>query len=266
MKAQVQAALEEIRPYIQADGGDVELVSVEDGIVTIKMTGHCVGCPSSQVTLRQGIETHLRKRVPDLVEIVQAPDTQQVPSAHAPVTSPFAGGQGVSAAPAPDTVTTHLRDMHRKAEALLTKMETSVEAIVAGQGKPEHVKGIEEAIDFLTNELMTHMRQEDEVLFPALIPFISWGSPMSVMAKEHRIIHDEINDLATALKAYKDGGDAGGLARVAKRVSQRLRDDFYQEENVLFVEADESIVGSRAKALKEAMVRISAAATRDSEH
>lgn len=264
MRAQVQAALEEIRPYIQADGGDVELVGVDDGIVTIKMTGHCVGCPSSQVTLRQGIETHLRKRVPDIVEVVQAPVTQQVAVGHAPVTSPFATGQAVGAAPAPQTVTTNLRDMHRKAEVLLSQLEGAVESIAGGQGKPEDVKTIEDVIDFLKNELMTHMRQEDEVLFPALIPFISWGSPMSVMAKEHRIINDEITELSTALASYKAGsGDPGALARVAKRVSQRLRDDFYQEENVLFVEADESIVGSRAKALKEAMDRIAAAAERD---
>ncbi|MCW8130564.1 MAG: NifU family protein [Planctomycetota bacterium] len=263
MRAQVQSALEEIRPYIQADGGDVELVGVDDGIVTIKMTGHCVGCPSSQVTLRQGIETHLRKRVPEIVEIVQAPDTHPVASSHAPVTSPFATGQAVGAAPAPQTVTANLRDMHRKAESMLTQLESAVEAIAGGQGKPEHIKTIGDVIDFLQNELMTHMRQEDEVLFPALIPFISWGSPMSVMAKEHRIINDEIGELSQALSAYQAGGDAGALARVAKRVSQRLRDDFYQEENVLFVEADESIVGSRAKALKEAMERIAAAAERD---
>lgn len=263
MKAQVQSALEEIRPYIQADGGDVELVSVDQGIVTIRMTGHCVGCPSSQVTLRQGIEQHLRKRVPEIIEVTQAAETHAVAAHHGPQASPFATGQAVSSAPAPDTVTRNLREMHRRAETRLTELEQACEALGAGQGTPAQVKTVETAIEFLKNELMTHMRQEDEVLFPALIPFISWGSPMSVMAKEHRIINEEICELEQALAKYKAGGEAGPLARVAKRVAQRLRDDFYQEENVLFVEADESLVGSRAKALKEAMDRIAAAAGRD---
>jgi len=264
MKAQVQAALEEIRPYIQADGGDVELVSVENGIVTIRMTGHCVGCPSSQVTLRQGIETHLRKRIPELVEIVQAQDTFPVPTSHGPQASPFsAGGQAAPQAPAPDTLTRSLRAMHRRAEKHLTDLDAAMECLVRGDGKPEHMQTVEDAVTFLTGELITHMRQEDEVLFPALIPFISWGSPMSVMAKEHNVINTEIHELATALETYKQGSPAADLARVAKRVAQRLRDDFYQEENVLFVEADEVLVGSRAQALREAMERIAAATARD---
>ena len=132
MKAQVQVALEEIRPYIQADGGDVELVSVEQGIVTIRMTGHCVGCPSSQVTLRQGIEQHLRKRVPDIVEIVQAADTFQTPAAHGPMVSPFAAGGAEQAGAAPDSVTAKLRETHRKAEKHLTDLEAAVDALAKG--------------------------------------------------------------------------------------------------------------------------------------
>jgi Fe-S cluster biogenesis protein NfuA len=59
MKEQVQSALNEIRPSLQADGGDVELVDVEDGIVKVRLTGACGGCPMSQMTLKQGIEAHV---------------------------------------------------------------------------------------------------------------------------------------------------------------------------------------------------------------
>jgi Fe-S cluster biogenesis protein NfuA len=69
MKEQVQSALNEIRPSLQADGGDVELVDVEDGIVKVRLTGACGGCPMSQMTLKQGVERALIKEVPGVKEV-----------------------------------------------------------------------------------------------------------------------------------------------------------------------------------------------------
>lgn len=72
MKEQVQAALEKIRPALQADGGDVVLIDVEDeGIVKVRLTGACGGCPMSTMTLKQGIERLLKKEVPGVKEVVQ---------------------------------------------------------------------------------------------------------------------------------------------------------------------------------------------------
>lgn len=71
LQTRVQKALDEIRPNIQADGGDVQLVAVENGTVKVKLQGHCVGCPMSALTLKQGIETHLKRRVPE-VKTVEA--------------------------------------------------------------------------------------------------------------------------------------------------------------------------------------------------
>ena len=65
----MQKALDEIRPNIQADGGDVELVAVEKGIVKVRLQGHCVGCPMSALTLKQGLETHIKQRVPEIVKV-----------------------------------------------------------------------------------------------------------------------------------------------------------------------------------------------------
>ena len=70
MKEDVQTALEKIRPALQADGGDVELVDVEDGIVSVRLTGACGGCPMSTMTLKMGIERVLREQVPDIKEVV----------------------------------------------------------------------------------------------------------------------------------------------------------------------------------------------------
>lgn len=71
MKEAVQKAIDQIRPNLQMDGGDVELVDVtEDGVVKVKLLGACGGCPMSQMTLKMGIEKHLKKEVPQVKEVV----------------------------------------------------------------------------------------------------------------------------------------------------------------------------------------------------
>jgi Fe-S cluster biogenesis protein NfuA len=70
MKEQIEAALEKIRPALQADGGDVELVAVEDGVVSVKLTGACDGCPMATMTLKTGIERILKGQVPEVKEVV----------------------------------------------------------------------------------------------------------------------------------------------------------------------------------------------------
>ena len=72
MKAKVQEVLNLIRPALQADGGDVELVDVtSDGIVSVKLTGTCGSCPMSTMTLKMGIERTLRDKLPEVKEVVQ---------------------------------------------------------------------------------------------------------------------------------------------------------------------------------------------------
>lgn len=71
MKERIEKALNKIRPSLQADGGDVELVDVtDDGIVKVKLTGACGGCPMSQMTLKMGIERVLKQEVPEVKEVV----------------------------------------------------------------------------------------------------------------------------------------------------------------------------------------------------
>jgi Fe-S cluster biogenesis protein NfuA len=71
MKEKVQKAIDIIRPSLQADGGDVELVDVsEDGTVKVRLTGACRGCPMSQMTLKSGIEKIIKTQVPDVKEVV----------------------------------------------------------------------------------------------------------------------------------------------------------------------------------------------------
>lgn len=71
MKEKVRSALERIRPNLQADGGDVELVEVgDDGVVKVKLLGACHGCPMSQMTLKMGIQKYLQKEVSGVKEVV----------------------------------------------------------------------------------------------------------------------------------------------------------------------------------------------------
>jgi Fe-S cluster biogenesis protein NfuA len=72
MQEKVEAALNKIRPSLEADGGNVELVSVKDGVVTVKLTGACAGCPMSTMTLKAGIERILMQEVPEVKEVVAA--------------------------------------------------------------------------------------------------------------------------------------------------------------------------------------------------
>ena len=69
IKKSVELALEKIRPLLQRDGGDIELVEVSDGVVKVRLTGACKGCPMSQMTLKQGVEKLLMKEVPGLKEV-----------------------------------------------------------------------------------------------------------------------------------------------------------------------------------------------------
>jgi len=72
LNERVTAAIQDVRPSLQADGSDIELVSVsDDGIVTVRLTGACGSCPYSLMTLKQGVEAYLKKVVPEVKEVQQ---------------------------------------------------------------------------------------------------------------------------------------------------------------------------------------------------
>lgn len=70
MRDKVETALARIRPALQADGGDVELVDVKEGVVSLRLTGACKGCPMATMTLRNGIERILREEVYEIEEVI----------------------------------------------------------------------------------------------------------------------------------------------------------------------------------------------------
>lgn len=71
MKEKVSEALERIRPSLQADGGDVELVDVVNGVVQVRLKGACSGCPMSTMTVKNGIERYLKQLIPEVQSVEQ---------------------------------------------------------------------------------------------------------------------------------------------------------------------------------------------------
>ncbi|HPC03941.1 MAG TPA: NifU family protein [Syntrophales bacterium] len=71
MKEKVQTLINDIRPKLQADGGDIELIDVsEDGTVKVKLLGACGGCPMAQMTLKMGVERYLKSKMPEISKVV----------------------------------------------------------------------------------------------------------------------------------------------------------------------------------------------------
>ena len=69
MKEQVEAVINEIRPLLQADGGDIELVGVEEGVVKVRLRGACAGCPFSAMTLKNAVEQRVKARIPEVQRV-----------------------------------------------------------------------------------------------------------------------------------------------------------------------------------------------------
>lgn len=70
MKEKVEEVIGKLRPFLQRDGGDIQLVDVTDGIVKVKLTGACGSCPMSMMTLKMGVENALKKEIPEVKEVV----------------------------------------------------------------------------------------------------------------------------------------------------------------------------------------------------
>jgi len=69
LKTEIEKAIEELRPYLRADGGNIEFVGVENGIVKVRLTGACAGCPMSRMTLQWGVEQFLKKKIPQIQRV-----------------------------------------------------------------------------------------------------------------------------------------------------------------------------------------------------
>lgn len=69
-RSNVEKALEEIRPFLQSDGGDITLISIEDNTVKVRLEGNCIGCTVNQMTLKSGVEMTIKKYAPQIEEVI----------------------------------------------------------------------------------------------------------------------------------------------------------------------------------------------------
>ncbi|MCX5653461.1 MAG: NifU family protein [Planctomycetota bacterium] len=69
MKEEVEAVINEIRPLLQGDGGDIELVGIEGGVVKVRLRGACAGCPGAQMTLKMAVERRMKARIPEIERV-----------------------------------------------------------------------------------------------------------------------------------------------------------------------------------------------------
>lgn len=70
MREKIEKVIAEIRPALEADGGNIELIDVENGIVKVKLVGACGSCPMSQLTLKRGVEARLKAKIPEIKEVI----------------------------------------------------------------------------------------------------------------------------------------------------------------------------------------------------
>ncbi|HEY3324750.1 MAG TPA: protein kinase [Planctomycetota bacterium] len=153
-------------------------------------------------------------------------------------------------------VTADLRREHRRARAMLKKLlacSATIEGTPDCTLSPELFAMFAEANEFLHITMLTHMRKENEVLFPALLSSIPWPDPMTKEAHRHEEILVVIEDFDKALHACAPGMDASALLACTRQLDAALRDDFLQEETVLFERADSTLIGARARQLRRAM-------------
>ncbi len=79
MRERVEKVIDRIRPAVQMDGGDIQLVDIVDGVVKVRLVGACVGCPSSAMTLKMGIERAIRNEVPEITGVEAVDDAAPAP-------------------------------------------------------------------------------------------------------------------------------------------------------------------------------------------
>ncbi len=229
--ARTRHALDEIRPYLKSDGGDVELIGIDQGIATVRLTGHCAGCPMSTQTLKAGIEKHLCAKVPELVSVVQ----EGRPAIQTEIAAALK-----SAAPAHShTATAALREEHARTRRTLSQLESALQNLTASSpaGWQNEIKTIRLAHAYLATTFVEHMNLEDEILFPRLLPFVNWGRPTVVLEYEHRNLRTEIEAMNQAIQNVETAGPST-LVSIAGQLCRKIRDHLFREENTVFFEAD----------------------------
>lgn len=224
-------ALDEIRPYLNSDGGDVELTGIDHGVAKVRLTGHCSNCPMSSQTLKAGIEKLLCARIPEIVAVEQDRTHGQT-----------AVASGIAAPKATEhshRATAALREDHDRIRLNLKQLEAALQSVATTWPVVRRIEmdTIRRTHSFLATTFVEHMKLEEEILFPELQPFVDWGRPTAVLDDEHHELRSGIEAMDKAILKLEFGGPAS-LIGVAGQLCQKIRDHLFREENTVFFEAD----------------------------
>ena len=238
-KSDTLRVLQQVRPYIQADGGDVELVDIADnGVVFVRLTGNCIGCASAGVTIFDGIQAALQGQLTWVTRVEQVEDDR-----------PVSGSTGK------ESPMEFIEQMHRTARQHLQDLLNALEELQVGQGLPDAVPAF---IDLARGELSQLLRLEEEVLYGAAESFLGLTSgPTAMLKKEHEQLHRMFTDFTAMVVRF--GGQGGPGPRELREAAQRMARYFEQhlqkEQSVLLDALNRALPDDLRNELKEDIQR-----------
>ncbi len=215
-RSDVLKALEQIRPYIKADGGDVELVDIADnGMVSVRLTGNCVGCASAGVTVFEGIQSALQG------QLAWVTGVRQVEHGAADV--------------AQDTdITANVQLWQDQGLSLMRDALNALDELRPGATLPAVVMTFIEAA---RGRIASLLRLEEDVLYGAAESLLGLTSgPVHVLRQEHELLHRLFADFAAAVVRYgaADGPGARELYEKLQRLARTFEQHLQKERSGLF--------------------------------
>lgn len=234
--ALVETALDELRPMLRRDGGDVEFLGAQSGVVTVRLKGHCADCPMSQQTLKAGVEAHLKARLPEVLRVEQE-STTSAPQASASDATPALMCPVAHRIEDKPTATSTLRAEHRMTRASLNILENALERIggCSATGAQTGMADAKKTFEHLSGTFARHMDYEEKQLFKSIEPFIKWGNPIQSLLREHDDLRGLISEFGKCLKEHTA---AEQIAAQGAVLISAIRQHLYREENTVYFEAD----------------------------
>ncbi|GIK52871.1 MAG: hypothetical protein BroJett014_18440 [Planctomycetota bacterium] len=233
----VLKVLDQVRPYIKADGGDVELVDIADnGIVSVRLTGNCVGCASAGQTVFDGIQSALQGQLAWVTGVAQ------VDADYMPATSQSAATESVQA-------------LHRRARRHLLDLLAALDDLEPGKNLPEAVPAF---INLARGELSQLLRLEEEVIYGAAESFLGrTAGPVAVLKKEHEQLHRLFTEFTDLVIRFGGAGGPGPgeLRAAAQRMARYFEQHTQKEQSVLFNVLNEGLQPDLQAELREDIVR-----------
>lgn len=227
---ELRRALAQIRPYLQGDGGDMELVSLShDGVVSLRLVGNCNGCGSAEHTLHAVVESVLKAQLPWVVGVEEVPAEalgDDVPRA-----------MGIQ----PPSCLAALGDDHEDANSRMAELERDLLELAPGGTLPATVDAW---IRYARGPLRRHFELEESCVFPAFAMLYGEGGPLATLVADHREFFLRLAAFEAAVTNCKHGTDPasiGTLLTTSHAMLRQLTAHFLREDGGLFALLEEGL-------------------------